>query len=70
MCLTREAETGKFWGLFGQLALFSLVSTKPMRNYLKEDVPEDDSGDYPSVSTSTHIHSHILVLITKLKLKA
>lgn len=40
-----------------------------MRNYLKEDVPENDSGDYPPVSTSTHIQAHTLVLIIKLKLK-
>lgn len=40
-----------------------------MRNYLKEDVPENDSGDYPPVSRSTHIHAHTLVLIIKLKLK-
>lgn len=37
-----------------------------MRNFLKEDVPEDDSGDYPPIS---NIHAHTLVLITKLKLK-
>lgn len=40
-----------------------------MRNFLKEDVPEDDSGDYPPISTSTHRHAYTLVLITKLKLK-